>query len=529
MIDEEGHDEESANQICGALQAEAKSDMGNVEELREALERGRGLIADVGVDILSGVGEPAIDSKWTMFKATDDGGHDYGTRSPIVTKADDDGEKRIAYAAAMIPRELDKEGDVVPTPTVEKAAHSFLTEDGGVDTDHSLIEGDGDVVESWVLKQERDFELPDGGSETYPAGTWMVGIKWAKDAWERIQQGDLTGLSIYGMADSVPLGKSVAKEFVVPYADESVVNVLYASRSVAAKAAEAMGFEGSEDEITHPHDFGDQTHYMPAPDHESYVDAYNEFAESDEPLPDMSDGDTEIEDTYKDQEDPCWDGYTMVGTKPNGNPRCVPDDDVEDVDFDKAVEMDGSGPPDGATPTSDAAEQSKQNSMTEDTDTEADDGGGEDGGAEPDLKDLEAKVADLSDELAALKADGDGGDTEATEKADDPMDMIEDVAIALAEEADGDVTAAEIEDDLMTVAEGVLDGEEAESDGMHEGKESDGEDEEDEDDETEKAADTNFGKGGTGNDAGVAAKSADGNDGVPSYSNAADEHLQESD
>jgi len=466
MTEDEGHDQTSAEQICGALQAEAKSDMGNVEELRQALERGRGLIADVGVDILSGVGEPAIDSKWTMFKSDDDS-HDYGTHSPIVTKADTDGEKRIAYAAAMIPRELDKEGDVVPTPTVEKAAHSFLTEDGGVDTDHSLIEGDGDVVESWVLKQERGFELPDGGGETYPAGTWMVGIKWAKDAWERIQDGDLTGLSIYGMADSVPLGKSVEKEFVVPYADESVVNVLYASRSVAAKAAEAMGFEGPEEDITHPHQFGDQRHWMPAPDHESYVDAYNDLADSDEPLPDMSD--------------------TAEGTE------------------------------DGATPTSDAAEQTKQNSMTDDTDTEADDGGGEGGGdTEPDQKDLEAQVADLSDELAALKdGGGDGGDTETTDKADGPMDMIEDVAIALAEESEGDVTAAEIEDDLMTVAEGVLNGEGAESDGMDEMKESDG--------ETEKSADANFSKGGTGNDAATTAKSAEADGGDLSYAELAEQ------
>jgi len=81
------------------------------------------------------------------------------------------------------------------------------------------------------------------------------------------------------------------------------------------------------------------------------------------------------------------------------------------------------------------------------------------------------------------------------------------------------VTAAEIEDDLMTVAEGVLDGEEAESDGMHEGKESD----EDEDDETEKSADANFGKGGTGNDAATTAKSAEGNNGDLSYAELAEQ------
>lgn len=210
MTEEEGHDEEAAESICGALQAEAKSEHGNVEELREALAAGRGLIADVGVDLVSGVDVPAVNSKWVMLKSDDDD-HDYRVNTPILLAKDDaDSEKRISYAAAMIPREPDKERDVVSTPTVEKAAHDFLQQHGGVDTDHSLIDGDGEVVESWVLKETREFDLPDGGSESYTEGTWMVGIKWEADPWQRIKDGELTGLSIYGMAEHVALGKSVS-------------------------------------------------------------------------------------------------------------------------------------------------------------------------------------------------------------------------------------------------------------------------------------------------------------------------------
>ena len=54
------------------------------------------------------------------------------------------------------------------------------------------------------------------------------------------------------------------------------------------------------------------------------------------------------EPTYKqvqkdDFEDPCWEGYTMVGTKPNGDPRCVPDADVpeateQNADFRKGAD-----------------------------------------------------------------------------------------------------------------------------------------------------------------------------------------------
>ena len=131
MTEEEGHDMDSAENICGALQSEEKSENGDPDELLSALQSGGGLIADVGVDLVSGVDVPAVDSKWVMMKSGGARrGHDYRVNTPVLL-AKDDSEKRISYAAAMIPREPDKEGDVAPTPTVEKAAHDFLKQDGG--------------------------------------------------------------------------------------------------------------------------------------------------------------------------------------------------------------------------------------------------------------------------------------------------------------------------------------------------------------------------------------------------------------
>lgn len=222
MMEEDGHDESAAENICGALQQEAKSEHGNVDELMNALNQGAGLIADVGVDLVSGVDVPAVDSKWVMTKSEDEtDGHDFRANSPVLlSKEDGDSDARIAYAAAMIPREPDKEGDVVSTPTVERAAHDFLKQSGGVDTDHSLIDGEGDVVESWVLKEERTFDLPGGETESYGPGTWMTGIEWGKDAWERIKAGELTGLSIYGMAEHVPLSRSASGQVCSSCGDE---------------------------------------------------------------------------------------------------------------------------------------------------------------------------------------------------------------------------------------------------------------------------------------------------------------------
>ena len=320
MTEEEGHDMESAENICGALQAEEKSENGNPEELMAALEQGSGLIADVGVDLVSGVDVPAVDSKWVMMKSDSD--HDYRVTTPVLLSKDDDAEKRIAYAAAMIPREADKEGDVAPTATVEKAAHDFLKQDGGIDTDHSLIDGEGTPVESWILKEDREFDLPGGGTETYGAGTWMLGIEWGQEAWERIKAGELTGLSIYGMAEHVPLERAAkscnctptekqpeddpcwegyemvgtkidengnevpncvpkseasasTKQLDIPLANESVVHLVYESRTAAEKASEEIGLGGD----VHEHEFDGMTVWMPGDTHEAFVDRYMELSD----------------------------------------------------------------------------------------------------------------------------------------------------------------------------------------------------------------------------------------------------------
>jgi hypothetical protein len=471
MTEEEGHDQSSAEQICGALQAEAKADNGSVEELKQALERGRGLIADVGVDILSGVGEPAIDSKWTMFKC-EGGEYDReGTTSVVFSKEDGKADKRIAYAAAMIPRELDKEGDVVPTPTVEDAAHKYMTGDGGVDTDHSLIEGDGEAVESWILKEERTYDLPGGGSETYPAGTWMVGIKWEQEAWDRIQAGDLTGLSIYGMADSVPLGKSAptTKQLDIPLANESIVHLVYESRTAAEKASEEIGLGGD----VHEHKFDGMTVFMPGETHDDFVNRYMELSEQN--------SDTEETEASAD---------------------------------------DGEG---GATPTNDPDESAKQNStMTDDNpgdDAGEGDGTGDGGDTEPSLKDLEAELAELKD---AVTDDSGDTETESTEKQS-PMDMLADAADMLADEDDVDASASDIEDMFIDVVDQIDDGDdggEMDADSMDEEKA--------DDDVAEKSTeDANLAKGSTGSDTTATAKAAGGSKTVPSFQELADEKEQQ--
>jgi hypothetical protein len=488
IMQEDGHDEDSAARICEALSQEAESESGNVEQLKDALEAGRGLIADVGVDLVSGVDTPAVDSKWVMMKSGGGRrGHDFRANTKLVLRKDADTEQRISYAAAMIPREPDKEGDVVATPTVESAAHNFIKADGGIDTDHSLIDGEGDPVESWVLKEERTFDLPAGGSETYPAGTWMLGIEWGADAWERIKQGELSGLSIYGNAEKVALAKSTAE---------------------------------------------------------------------------------------KDDEDPCWEGYTMVGTDENGDPRCVPDDEVPDAEgFENAKVMDGSGPPDddtGGTPKSASGDSASE--QTPMSDADPDGAGGDDGGG-PTLDSVAASVESLSETVADLEAKLDGdpdGGGDPTDKAQDYWDVIEPAAEDIAALDDIDMSTSEIEDLLGAALEGELgkvvstakainadtvvemlasmedieagadriseqveplfeqtgeDPPEIENESDGDGMDDDSDDDEDDDEEMGKSVTPGFDKGhGDGADTAATAKDADGADGgLPSFRDVAEE------
>ena len=137
---------------------------------------------------------------------TDAADADWGVTAPLVVKADDgEREQQKAWAPVLIPNETDKQGDVIPADEIEKAAHQFLAEFRNIDTDHDLLSGRGAPIESWTLKEASTFTLPDGGeSREYPAGTWMLGVEFADQAWQRVKSGDLTGFSIYGEAEEVP-------------------------------------------------------------------------------------------------------------------------------------------------------------------------------------------------------------------------------------------------------------------------------------------------------------------------------------
>jgi hypothetical protein len=439
MTEEEGHDQEAAENICGALQSEAKSDHGDVDALMDALDRGAGLIADVGVDLVSGVDVPAVDSKWVMTKSGGARkGHDYRATTPVLLAKDADTEQRITYAAAMIPREPDKEGDVVATPTVEKAAHGFLKGDGGVDTDHSLIDGEGDPVESWVLKESRTFGLPGGGEETYPAGTWMLGIEWGADAWDRIQAGDLTGLSIYGMAEHVALERAVAaKQLDIPLATESVVHLVYESRTAAEKASEELDLGGA----VHEHTFDGMDVWMPGETHEEFVDRYMELSEASAEEVERTLGTSKSPDTHKGADAESGDMAQEATGDGGGDDATGGGDSTDDGPTLKDLREDINSLADGFEAVKEAVETEKQDEQ------EAAATLGEAHGMEPgDIIDLLtlAEGKDIEAVIDAIDSIDAGGDEMAAESDEDEEDTEKETAEKRADGANlgkgGDAT-----------------------------------------------------------------------------------------
>jgi hypothetical protein len=177
------------------------------------------ILASLEVEYVSVVDEPAQDSEWLVAKSAQADPDEFDpTEDPlrdgefVVNKQSEEPERKV-WAAVLIPGEVDKQGDLVPEPEIERAAHNYLKHYRKVDEDHDLVDGSGEPIESYVLKQETTFDLPDGSeSRTYPKGTWIMGVQLTDDAWKRVESGELTGFSIYGGAASLEPGDLLTEE-----------------------------------------------------------------------------------------------------------------------------------------------------------------------------------------------------------------------------------------------------------------------------------------------------------------------------
>lgn len=122
-----------------------------------------------------------------------------GAQPHLFEVAKMDGDMMRAYGVVYAPDEVDSQGDFADADTIRKAANGFMRSGRtrNVDEEHGFDEAVAFVAESWLVRSG-DPMFPDE-----PEGAWVVGIQVGdKDLWDKLKAGELTGLSLAGVAQS---------------------------------------------------------------------------------------------------------------------------------------------------------------------------------------------------------------------------------------------------------------------------------------------------------------------------------------
>ncbi len=268
-----------------------------------------------GIEAISIVENPAIEEDFVALKSDE------------VKLAEVNKDKKILMGPLLIPnkpiyRNNEEQGDYYiyfSRDTVEKASQLYLQKGN---QNNSTLEHQHELngltlVESWIVEDKKHDKSAKYGMNV-PVGTWMGAVKVNNDdVWnEYVKTGKVKGFSIEGyFADKAESPKQQDEDLSADLLLSQIKSILteevkladkvidenyaiisnrlaYSSIEVAEKMSDDFGCGGY-----HEHEFEGKTWYMPCESHKLNDD------------------------------DPCWDGYEMIGFKnKNGKrvPNCVP-------------------------------------------------------------------------------------------------------------------------------------------------------------------------------------------------------------
>ncbi|MDO5606024.1 MAG: XkdF-like putative serine protease domain-containing protein [Paracoccus sp. (in: a-proteobacteria)] len=152
-------------------------------------------LKDLSVSFLSLVRAPATGKGLTLKSAKP------GERAEAFHIAKTDDERMVAYGVVYAPDQVDSHGDTADAKTIRRAAYEFMREGRlkNIDTEHSFTSQMAYVAESWLVRVGDDL-FPDE-----PEGAWAVGIQiHDADLWQALKAGELTGISLAGVARMDP-------------------------------------------------------------------------------------------------------------------------------------------------------------------------------------------------------------------------------------------------------------------------------------------------------------------------------------
>lgn len=151
-------------------------------------------LTDLSVSFLSLVKTPATGKGLTLKAAN-------GERPAafdLVVKNDD---MMRAYGVVYAPDQEDAHGDTADADTIRKAQAEFMREGRlkNIDTEHSFTSEMAYVAESWLVRKGDPLFANE------PEGSWAVGIQIGDpDLWKQLKSGELTGISLAGIARMEP-------------------------------------------------------------------------------------------------------------------------------------------------------------------------------------------------------------------------------------------------------------------------------------------------------------------------------------
>jgi len=123
-----------------------------------------------------------------------------GKFSKAITFLKADNEKRYTLGIVYEPDTVDSQGDYATAEDIEKAAWDFMRKALKLGYMHKDWSDDiGDIVESYVAPA--DMRL---GDSIVKKGTWLLGVVWSPEYWEKVKKGEITGFSMGGRARRIP-------------------------------------------------------------------------------------------------------------------------------------------------------------------------------------------------------------------------------------------------------------------------------------------------------------------------------------
>lgn len=107
-------------------------------------------------------------------------------------------EQQLVYGIVYEPDVEDSHEDYMTAPEIEKAAHGFMKDARNIDKQHDFQEGVGEVVESYIAPA--NFEI---GGQEIKKGSWVLVTKASDEIWKSIKNGEVTGYSMAGTAETI--------------------------------------------------------------------------------------------------------------------------------------------------------------------------------------------------------------------------------------------------------------------------------------------------------------------------------------